>query len=199
MLGLAKGKKGKNALLRKTLLNQKGAMFGLDARIAMAIFALVAAAAGVTFYNTIEQTRASTLTKELAAVEQAYSAYVLDTGKGTSRFTDLTTDTDPGVLGWNGPYLSIIGDDHIHYGHYEIVQGDSKEGTVPERCSPVPAVCFIWVKLTEVPDEIAFSVQEKFDGAHMMNGGRDDNNSGKIRISSQEGETDEIYFRISKR
>jgi len=182
------------------LKSQKGAMFGLDARIALAIFGILSAGAGTMIFGIIAESRATALTRELDSVEQAYTNFVFDTGINTTTFTDLTDDSNV-TNGWDGPYFTAIGDNHVQYGTYSLVEGLTTAATDPttNACPAPPADCFMWVSLTEVPDQTALDIQEKMDGKHTAVGGTDTNSDGKFRISTVAGNNDTIFFRIAKR
>ena len=53
------------------LKKQCGAMFGLDARIALAIFGALSVIVGATLYNTIQHTKVITLHQEFVEIEKA--------------------------------------------------------------------------------------------------------------------------------
>jgi hypothetical protein len=100
------------------MLLKKGAMFGLDARIALAIFGALSVISGAALYSAIESSKATATLTELLEVGKAWEQYYLDTGEqvrfgpGNSsnesyhkvRMQDFITD--PGIAGWKGPYLS---------------------------------------------------------------------------------------------
>ena len=182
------------------LRSQKGAMFGLDARIALAIFGILSAGAGTMIFGIIAESRATALTRELDSVEQAYTNFVFDTGINTSTFTDLTDESNS-TNGWDGPYFTAISDNHVQYGTYALVEGLTTDATDPSTnaCAAPPADCFIWVSLTEIPDQTALDIQEKMDGKNTIVGGTDNNNDGKFRILTVAGGQDTIFYRIAKR
>jgi len=94
----------------------KGAMFGLDARIALAIFGALSVISGAALYSAIQDSRAAALLVEMQEVGKAWESHLLDTGSdlrktGTSgmslhmRITiDLIEDSSS-LRGWSGPYL----------------------------------------------------------------------------------------------
>ena len=97
------------------MLNKKGAMFGLDARIALAIFGALSVISGAALYSAIQDARATALLADLNEVGKAWEQYMLDTGQdlppsGTSAVALLQRNTAPLVEstldGWQGPYLS---------------------------------------------------------------------------------------------
>jgi len=97
---------------------KKGAMFGLDARIALAIFGALSVISGAALYNAIEEAKATAIITELNELGKAWEAYYLDTrtslpeldsNKSNSGFHVIKTqplNINLGVNGWNGPYTS---------------------------------------------------------------------------------------------
>ena len=88
---------------------KKGAMFGLDARIALAIFGALSVISGAALYSAIENAR---LTKEWTQYREyakAYQSYYLDTADmiglpGNSNGCKLFNNSS-NISGWRGPYL----------------------------------------------------------------------------------------------
>lgn len=70
---------------------KKGAMFGLDARIAL--------------YNAIQDAKYIAIVVELKEFVKAWEQYYLDTGIMATDASDLHLDS--GDNGWNGPYISF--------------------------------------------------------------------------------------------
>ena len=98
-----------------TLLNKKGAMFGLDARIALAIFGALSLISGAALYSAIQKSKVTAIISESEEIEKALSAYYIDTGEYPKHAAlNPTRDFDAsylkenptGVIGWNGPYFT---------------------------------------------------------------------------------------------
>lgn len=100
----------------------KAAMFGLDARIALAIFGALSVISGAALYSAIQHSKIVALITDLNEIGKSYEQYVLDTGLDLSinsqniyvKTSDLVVDN--GVKGWNGPYTSLqikSGIDHV--------------------------------------------------------------------------------------
>jgi Tfp pilus assembly protein PilE len=83
---------------------KKGAMFGLDARIALAIFGALSVISGAALYNAIQDAKYIAIVAELREFVKAWEQYYLDTSEKISSTQSLITD--PSVRGWQGPYLS---------------------------------------------------------------------------------------------
>lgn len=102
--------------MKQTL--KKAAMFGLDARIALAIFGALSVISGAALYRAIQNAQATALIADLNEIGKAWESYYLDTGSQLPRASENTTDdafyylisnnliVDPGLSGWKGPYLS---------------------------------------------------------------------------------------------
>tara|TARA_Y100001960_G_scaffold333296_1_gene437633 strand:+ start:5005 stop:5595 length:591 start_codon:yes stop_codon:yes gene_type:complete len=95
---------------------KKAAMFGLDARIALAIFGALSVISGAALYSAIQQAKVTQIMTQTNNIAMAIEQYLLDTGSlppncgGTSAFdldiTALTTKPS-GVTGWQGPYIAL--------------------------------------------------------------------------------------------
>lgn len=99
-------------------MKNKAAMFGLDARIALAIFGALSIISGAALFSAIENSKTVSVMSDLNEVSKAFEQYFLDTGKTIGRFdtSDKTSFyynlfkiedlvNNSGVKGWNGPYL----------------------------------------------------------------------------------------------
>lgn len=90
---------------------QKAAMFGLDARIALAIFGALSVITGSSLYSAIKQAQVTAMITELQELGKSYDAYLLDTRKQLSisasfvylQIEKLLSDT---VKDWKGPYIN---------------------------------------------------------------------------------------------
>ena len=89
---------------------QKGAMFGLDARIALVIFGALSVISGAALFSTIKTAKATKYVVELQEFSRAVEAYMLDTGQDLPKVDtrpymidakELLTST---ASGWRGPY-----------------------------------------------------------------------------------------------
>ena len=92
---------------------KKAAMFGLDARIALAIFGALSVISGAALYSAIQDAKQTALYTELKEIEKAIEQLLLDVGYlpsfGTFSAFFVTTSllNDIGSYkGWNGPYLT---------------------------------------------------------------------------------------------
>lgn len=92
------------------MLIKKGAMFGLDARIALAIFGALSVISGAALYSAIQEAKVTQYAIFLEAISKATIAYVLDTGQELPAVTgsalNLTELESSTVSGWAGPYFT---------------------------------------------------------------------------------------------
>lgn len=172
------------------LFAQSGAMFGLDARIALAIFAILSVVAGVATINVFSQAGTTALVTEITNFKKAYAEFHLATGEHTLKFSDLLNN-DSGYQGWAGPYIEgMLSDKSRSYGTYSFVEGrQDVPGVPPVECSG-GGICAVWLKLTLVKDSIAHEADKALDSDESAN-------AGTLRIEYIPGPTDTIYYLIS--
>ncbi len=95
------------------MLNKKAAMFGLDARIALAIFGALSVISGAALYSAIKQSKMVAMVTELEEVGKATTAYFLDTGQEVPKshvyYLEIGELIDGAVDGANAPYISYAG------------------------------------------------------------------------------------------
>lgn len=181
------------------LKSQTGALFGMDARITLAIFSGLSVIAGTAGYGYIQQTQVTSLATELTNISKAYTNFQLDTSVNTSKFSDLLNN-DGGQLGWSGPYMIMSSPRHVSFGMYSLMYGIEMrkvKGKSPRPCVNRRDLCFVWVKLTEVPANLAASVDEHIDGSYDEKGTPE---SGQLLVDIDQG-TDKatLYYRISRK
>lgn len=105
------------------LKNKKAAMFGLDARIALAIFGALSVITGVALYSTIQEVETISFINDLNELGKAWDAYYLDTNKTLPRSKSDSTTNDyyvykstplvsntENVKEWRGPYVTYKAD-----------------------------------------------------------------------------------------
>ncbi len=168
--------------------NQRGAMFGLDARIALAIFGVLSVVAGVSSINVLSSAGVTALATELNNLKKAYQEFNLSTGDYTDKFMDLIKN-ESDTIGWNGPYIDLLSDKSRTYGVYSFTEGrQDVNGVPPIEC--LGGICGVWLKLTGVKDSVAEKIDKQFDAEASPN-------SGVLRIEFQTGGTDDIYFLLT--
>lgn len=131
---------------------QRGAMFGLDARIALAIFGGLSVITGVALFNVTKDTQVSALRTEINNIVTGYTSMNLDTAINNADFNDLLENTSAGMQGWNGPYLTRSDTrSSLFGGEYAMQKGDLSSTTAPPSTCTATSDCYIWLSLTEVP------------------------------------------------
>lgn len=94
-----------------------GAMFGLDARIALVIFGALSVISGAALYSAIQQAKTVQYNQQFQEIIKASEAYLLDVGENMPvAAASLDLSLNAGDLaenslnkpGWSGPYLSNI-------------------------------------------------------------------------------------------
>lgn len=147
----------------KKLSSQRGAMFGLDARISMAIFGTIAIAVGYTGISKLTAAKDAALYKEILAIEDAMDLMQTDLGVfyqfaiGTSNgANDIDALNDSSLIAakyrsrWNGPYLEGLKSDHPLYGAYTILY---RQPTGAAACN-INNDCFATISLASVPASV---------------------------------------------
>ena len=169
---------------------KRGAMFGLDARIALAIFGALSVISGAALYSAIQDSRVTAVLTEMDNVGKATTAYYLDTGiypeaeVGGDNKTLLDTRelTSSSVTGWQGPYLPFEDGstarmlDHPIYeeiGVYGLIDEYWDDATLgASKCLPTTSgSCSVYVCYTGLSDDIMKALDEKVDGTNVANQG----------------------------
>jgi hypothetical protein len=169
------------------LLNKKAAMFGLDARIALAIFGALSVISGAALFSAIQDSKATAILNEMQEVGKAWEQLYLDTGKSLDRrsadtaihdhYVLKTMDfiEDPGTAGWKGPYMQLkdVGhentaafndDTYTALGFFNDVIGTDTWGTNTTWCNDASDKCFLWSFRWFMPDDdMAIAIDKKID------------------------------------
>tara|TARA_Y100000590_G_scaffold365547_1_gene424478 strand:- start:1024 stop:1638 length:615 start_codon:yes stop_codon:yes gene_type:complete len=164
-----------------------GAMFGLDARIALAIFGALSVISGAALYSAIQSARATQLITSLNELGKAYEAYLLDTGSELEIYSNVygksihlvqDNSTTP-IPGWNGPYFQA--DEffsgyfikHPYYQSFALIDfaedsdwasasGNRASGA---QCTTANTVCYAWVRIQgEFPLSLMQEIDKRIDG-----------------------------------
>ena len=174
------------------MLNKKAAMFGLDARIALAIFGALSVISGAALYSAIQQSKVIAIVAQMDELEKSLAAFMLDTGQDLSIFAvntanmeDLVTSS---ISGWNGPYTSLsplAGSEYALENAFRdgsivhIQQCKEPIGNIISAgCSSCDGstTCYNWLKMGDMSNELANQIDIAIDGT----AGAD---SGKFRIN----------------
>jgi len=110
----------------------RGAMFGLDARIALAIFGALSVISGASLYSAIKQARSTQINQELQEIIKASEAYYLDNGSPIDNYSvhetytsDLLDNSRKNAKTWKGPYLAGTKVDNDMFIHPNIGNGST--------------------------------------------------------------------------
>lgn len=159
-----------------TIRNQRGAMFGLDARIALAIFSVISIIAGATIVVNMDQSRAKSLASEMVDMAKAVEAIhadlrgdifpALEQASEKNAFIALYDNTvvmENGNLRarWLGPYIKYTSNLHPRYGTM-LLQARSAQFAQP--CSGADN-CYIWLVYSTIKPGIGKEVNDILDGS----------------------------------
>jgi len=180
----------------------RGAMFGLDARIALAIFAALSVITGAALYKAVKQSRVIAFVAQLEEISKAVEQYYLDTGtlppksNATSLDSSYLFDNSANIAGWKGPYLqgassgialnkisSTFGNTYLKLGSID-VDWENPVSELPSTCS---SKCYMWIEVIGlnspsgiIDRNLRDSVDKYYDD--IMN-----TKKGKIRIAEGSG------------
>jgi Tfp pilus assembly protein PilE len=97
----------------KNINLKKAAMFGLDARIALAIFGALSVISGAALYSAIQNAKITAALTEIKEIDKAFESYYLDTSEipvhtaANNLATSYLVENTNNAKNWNGPYLSF--------------------------------------------------------------------------------------------
>ena len=188
-------------------------MFGLDARLAMMIFGIMATVAGYVAFGRIAIAKDAALIKEINAFNEGLARYQTDMGtfylftldkptNDNSSLDDITAlwDRDRVKQGfrnlWQGPYVTFTSRKSRNFGNWSIfyAQGDRKNYCTTD------SDCFIWLSLSQLPAKNWKEINSYYDEA---SGGAKEQPADAItsgRVQS-DGDTDPrtLIFRAIER
>ena len=178
-------------------------MFGLDARIALAIFAVIAVVAGTAIVISMDSTRAKALAQELSETGKAiesicydlradlYPSLIQPSPKNafTALFdSSVLKDTDNLRGKWLGPYIRATSTTS-RYGEMMIEARREKHADTCEMGAP----CYLWLTYAQVKKGIATEVNSVIDGEHE----EDPSNHGRIQWNDG-GDTVTLSYQAAK-
>lgn len=192
----------------------KGAMFGLDARIALAIFGALSVISGASLYSAIQDAKMTTFYTNLVEIEKAVEHLYLDVGSlgwsGESLFkigvlsANLTTTP---FNNWKGPYIQakgVYGDYillHPYFSRIWAVGRVARTKTDSHSCTATSASSDmnIYIRVdnkfddTDCNGDLNYlkNIHDKYD----TDG---DYRAGKIKVIADSTNTDEgsLFYRI---
>lgn len=190
----------------KTLTNlnySKAAMFGLDARIALAIFGALSVISGAALYSAIKNAKTTAAHQTLNEVIKASEAYYLDTGAPLNNMSGHPFDLNTNALienensekNWQGPYITatkigslssrikLNGLDIIIY-MYRNAADDwpTTLSTRPIRCATATKGCYEWVTTYTNTTEQANMITKLFKDMDSKYDNGDGESKGNIRF-----------------
>tara|TARA_Y100001960_G_C14756933_1_gene871787 strand:+ start:1196 stop:1804 length:609 start_codon:yes stop_codon:yes gene_type:complete len=183
------------------MFNKKAAMFGLDARIALAIFGALSVISGAALYSAIQQSRVVSYVAEFNELAKAVEQYMLDTGVDLPKRTGLNYMAESEELktstanGWNGPYFSstynatskgfiskMPDPDSIYT--VDVVDDSKALGDTVHSgssgCLSAAPSCHYWIRVIRVELATAQAIDAYVDGV-------DDSDAGNVRYSYHTG------------
>tara|TARA_Y100001960_G_scaffold192167_1_gene201230 strand:- start:1109 stop:1678 length:570 start_codon:yes stop_codon:yes gene_type:complete len=140
---------------------KKGAMFGLDARIALAIFGALSVISGASLYSAIQNAKVTATITELQELTKSLESYYLDTGSIPELHSTIIylakssyLVDNPSITGWKGPYSPLKthlvslqqangNDVHIIYARDNL---DWSSITATEACNS-SNTCYSWSRI----------------------------------------------------
>jgi type II secretory pathway pseudopilin PulG len=190
---------------------KKGAMFGLDARISLAIFGALSVISGAALYSAIQDAKITSLITQMQEVAKAYEQYVLDKGSEATmhdvfaRKTNVLVKNEESESTWNGPYIGI--EDVGHSGSDPVDRINKTDGKkIFVICAPSTTFggpsatsgrlnCSSglanhnWVLFETYEKSIADAVDLKVDGEV-------DHRNGNIRVIEWNSTSYSIYYKL---
>lgn len=187
--------------------NQRGAMFGLDARVAIAIFGSLGLVVGITIATTIPSVQAQSLVQDIASYRAAVEGMQYDVRQPISQIITAGGDADIKKFEalndrsvvqafaqprWMGPYIQSRTADaavHENYGQMYLIEADTTDYTVT-GCS----FCSYWLRIDGVPLNAFNIVNDEIDGE----GEASPATNGKVRWQAAGGgNPDRLYVRLA--
>lgn len=195
--------------LRPTIHKQAGLLFGLDARIALGIFAALALVVGYIGFGRVQGARDAVLVKELLTLEEALANLQADLGVflpfalATGPDGSLDNPRQLAVLWdatllkpsmqqlWHGPYVHRRSLQVPPYGSLGLIYAAEAPGT---QCS-ADTKCTIWLTLAKVPPKQQTMLEETLDKSGSKTATVESNpeTTGRVR-SEGVGEAKTLYY-----
>jgi len=184
---------------------QTGALFGLDARIALAIFAIIAVIAGVAVMMNVDSTRAKSLATELTETGHAIELYHNDlkqdifatlddpsTANAFEALYDNSVITSEGGLRahWNGPYIKYTSNDNPNYGNMFI----EKHAADHTQSCEQQDICYLYLIYSQVKPGIVDEVNTLIDGKNE----RQPDIQGRVQWSQNVDNARILFYRVAR-
>tara|TARA_Y100000590_G_scaffold456815_1_gene608160 strand:+ start:563 stop:1174 length:612 start_codon:yes stop_codon:yes gene_type:complete len=191
----------------------KGAMFGLDARIALAIFGALSVISGAALYGAIRDVKITAAYTEMQEIVKASEQYLLDTNSYLPQYStssqylysaDLIKNTQ-NAPGWNGPYLPYEWQDvrnfktnfsglNVRIYRYKKDNWDTDESVKPPLCDGSDA-CYEYLLIDGFDEDTSNYLKDLFDGMDKKFDNSDGPSDGIVRKRAYDETTNHnIYF-----
>lgn len=204
---------------------QKGAMFGIDARIALIIFAILGAIAAYYGGNKINKAQITSIIKQIESVRLAFIASATDNGSRsfatdpTANINDdgfntnsVATSNDLRKGKQNYNYLqniksatndvviqSALGDITIDSAIYSSSTSDASSAVTTD-CDETFTQCYYWLKISNLASEYYPYIEEYFDGDFIpASPSVTEHSNGKVILSSITDDYAVVYISIGRR
>lgn len=194
-----------NSFTHSRIHSQRGAMFGLDARIALAIFGILSIVVGAAVVINLDEANAKALASELTDTTRAIEAIHQDLK--TDIFLTLTKPSDreafkalfnnEGITEegnlrnrWNGPYIRFTSTLHPRYGEMTL-QKRKEDHTLP--CDDED-LCYLWLVYGEVKPAVLFALNDELDGKEEGKKAT----TGRVQWTLDRERTGALYFRATR-
>jgi hypothetical protein len=191
-----------------TITSQSGALFGLDARIALVIFSVLSVVAGVAVVVNIDSTRGQVLATELSDTGTALEH--IHTDLKTDIFLALTNPSgknafqalyDNSVLResdeegnlrarWNGPYIKYSSNINNRYGEMLL----TKAGADHNQPCNGEDLCYLYLVYSHVKPGIAKDANKVLDGETEKSPEKE----GRLQWTPSADDAVTIYYRATR-
>lgn len=160
----------------KTFFSQRGAMFGLDARVALVIFAGLSGLIGYYMLSTAQESRVRGLAQDIGSIREAVNnihrdlRVNLSTAVGHDNERAFAALYDSGALEsahrgrWNGPYIKHSRNQHGTYGTMTLVeQNNNGTACTSGVGATIATTCMVYLRMTGVPEDIVMRLDDMID------------------------------------
>lgn len=185
--------------------SQSGALFGLDARIALAVFSILAVVAGVAVVANFSDTKAKSLGTELTETGQAIE--LLQSDLKTDVFRALSQPSGKNAFQalydnqvirednnlramWNGPYIKFTSNINPRYGDMLLAKAADDHN---QPCTG-NEMCYLYLVYSRMPLDVLTGVDKLIDGGTE----RYPMSAGRVQWHRGEGGDFLLYFRAQR-
>ena len=185
---------------------QQGAMFGVDARISLMIFAVLSVITGSIVTTNLSKIQAQSLSDEFAkmgkSIEGIHHDIEDDIHKSLIEPSDenaIAALFDPLVIKpgrprarWLGPYIKYDSNFHPKYGKMLLTKAEENH----ENNCVSRNLCFLWLSFGSVPKDVVLHTNDIFDGENEDS----PRTSGRIQWQEIDKKNNlwKVFYRVSK-